>query len=84
MILFDPNQHSAQCEKYLERYLATPVKILCASQLTKSTRTAPWRLDVVISGQEQAFVLQLDPRGLEFDYHEFAEYLFTHDTRALR
>jgi hypothetical protein len=66
--LFDPNQHTDRCEKYMERYLEAPVKILRTSQLTQSTRTAPWRLDVDVNGQEQTFVLQLGVRGLEYEY----------------
>lgn len=66
--MFDPNQHPVECEKYLGRHLANPVKFIRASPLTQSTRAAPWRLDVTVNGQEQAYVLQLDARGLEYEY----------------
>ncbi len=49
-------------------YLAAPVKILRASQLTQSTRTAPWRLYIAVNRREQAFVLQLDAWGLGYEY----------------
>lgn len=62
--MFDPNQQPAECEKYLGRFLGSPVKFIRASQLTQNTRAAPWRLDVAVNGQEQAYVLQLDARGL--------------------
>jgi hypothetical protein len=66
--MFNPNQHPAECEKYLGSCLGSPVKFIHASQLTQSTRAAPWRLDVAVNGQEQAYVLQLDARGLEYEY----------------
>lgn len=66
--MFDPNQHPIECEKYLSRGLASTVRFLGARPLTQSSRTAPWRLNVEVNGQEQAFVLQLDARGLEYEY----------------
>jgi hypothetical protein len=59
----DPNQHPVECEKYMGHFLGSPVQFIRASPLTQSTRTAPWRLDVAVNGQEQAYVLQLDARG---------------------
>ena len=66
--MFDPNQHPVECEQYIGRFLAGPVKFLRARPLTQSTRIAPWRLDVMVNRQEQAYVLQLDARGLGYEY----------------
>lgn len=66
--MFDPNHYPKECEQYLSRVLASQVKFLHASQLMQSTRAAPWRLDVVLNGQERTYVLQLDNRGLEYEY----------------
>ncbi len=65
---FNPNEHAAQCENYLGRFLSSPVKFIQASQLTQSSRAAPWRLDVTVNGIAKAYVLQLDARGLEYEY----------------
>lgn len=66
--MFAPNEHPTQCENYLSRALGSPVKLVRATQLTQSTRLAPWRLDVSINGIERAYVLQLDARGIEYEY----------------
>jgi aminoglycoside phosphotransferase (APT) family kinase protein len=66
--MFDPNERPTQCEHYLSRFLGAPVKLIGATQLTQSSRAAPWRLDVAINGLEKAYVLQLDARGLEYEY----------------
>lgn len=39
-----------------------------AELLTKSTREAPWRLDVRVNGVPQSYVLQLDPKDMEYEY----------------
>jgi aminoglycoside phosphotransferase (APT) family kinase protein len=66
--MFDPNEHPDQCEKYLSRFLGGPVNFTRATQLTQSTREAPWRLDVTVGGVPRAYVLQLDARKLEYEY----------------
>ncbi len=66
--MFNPNKHPAQCETYLSRSLRRPVDFLGASQLTQSTRTAPWRLDVNVDGVARSFVLQLDAGDIEYEY----------------
>jgi aminoglycoside phosphotransferase (APT) family kinase protein len=66
--MFDPNQHPAQSEAYLSRYLGCPVDFIGAERLTQSSREAPWRLDVQVNGVRRAYVLQLDVRGMQ---HEF-------------
>ncbi len=66
--MFDPNEHPAQCETYLSRFLGCPVDFAQAKRLTKSTREAPWRLDVKVNGVAQSYVLQLDSRDIEYEY----------------
>jgi aminoglycoside phosphotransferase (APT) family kinase protein len=66
--MFDLDQHSAQCEKYLSRSLGSPVELLGVNMLPQSTRAAPWRLDVKVNDTQRAFVLQIDPRGMEYEY----------------
>jgi len=64
----NPNEHRAQCEKYLGRFLKRPVRLIRAELLVKSTREAPWRLDVEMDGVARSFVLRLDSRGIEHEY----------------
>jgi aminoglycoside phosphotransferase (APT) family kinase protein len=66
--LFDPNELPEQCARYLGRFLGYSVSFMRAEVLTKSTRLAPWRLDVQVNGVERAYVLQLDTRGMEREY----------------
>jgi aminoglycoside phosphotransferase (APT) family kinase protein len=66
---FDPKQHRAVCEAYLSRSLAGHVHLIQASPLVKSTREAPWRLDVDVNGVKRSYVLRVDAR---FGEHEFA------------
>lgn len=66
--MFDPNEFPEQCASYLGRFLRRPVHFIRAEALAKSTRLAPWRLDVQVDGVERAFVLQLDTRGMEREY----------------
>jgi aminoglycoside phosphotransferase (APT) family kinase protein len=66
--MFDPNEHPAECEKYLSRYLEWPVEFFQAEKLAKSTREAPWRLDVNVNDGPQSYVLQLDESNIENEY----------------
>ena len=66
---FDPNQHRDACEAYLCRWLGKQVHLIQAIHLAKSTRQAPWRLDVEIEGTMRSYVLRLDAR---FGEHEYA------------
>jgi aminoglycoside phosphotransferase (APT) family kinase protein len=66
--MFDLNEHPKDCEKYISSVLGCQVDLLRAERLAQSTRQAPWRLDLSVNGVEQAFVLQLDSRGLENEY----------------
>ena len=67
--MFDPNEHRTQCEKYLSFHLKSQVDFIQAEKLTKSTREAPWRLDVKVNGVAQSYVLQLDLRNIDHEYH---------------
>jgi aminoglycoside phosphotransferase (APT) family kinase protein len=66
--LFDPNEFSEQCARYMSRFLGCPVSFIRAEVLPQSTRLAPWRLDVQFNGIKRAYVLQLDTRGMEHEY----------------
>jgi hypothetical protein len=68
--MFDPREaeNREACEKYLSRSLGGAVKLVHASQLTQSTRQAPWKLDVTLDGSARSYVMQLDARGMEYEY----------------
>lgn len=68
-IAFDPNERRADCEHYLGAALAAPVCLLRAAQLARSTRDAPWRLDVEVDRAPRAYVLRLQSHGIEHEYH---------------
>ena len=64
----NPNEHRRQCEEYLSRELNSRVRFVHAEPLTKSTRDAPWRLDVEVDGVARSYVLRLDSRRGEHEY----------------
>jgi len=64
----DPNAHPAACEAYLGRWLETRVRFLGAERLAKSTRDAPWRLEVEAGGARRRYVLRFAPRRGEHEY----------------
>jgi aminoglycoside phosphotransferase (APT) family kinase protein len=64
----DPNEHQARCEEYLGRCLKSRVRFLHAERLAKSTRDAPWRLDVEVGGAKCRYVLRFAPRRGEHEY----------------
>jgi aminoglycoside phosphotransferase (APT) family kinase protein len=64
---FDPNEHRARCEQYLGRHLGSQVRLLRAERLQKSTRDAPWRLDVDLDGTARSYVLRLDSRNIKHE-----------------
>jgi aminoglycoside phosphotransferase (APT) family kinase protein len=66
--MFDPNDHRLKCERYLSSVLGCPVDLIRVEMLAQSTRQAPWRMDVSVNGIEKSFVLQLDERGLDYEY----------------
>ena len=66
--IFNPNEHQAECEEYLSRSLKSQVRFVHAEMLTKSTRNAPWLLDVEVSGMRRRYVLRLESRRSEHEY----------------
>ncbi|UCC62848.1 MAG: phosphotransferase [Anaerolineae bacterium] len=68
MSAFNPNEHRPQCERYLSRCLGGDVRFVGAEPLAKSTRDAPWRLDVEVDGMARSYVLRLDARRAEHEY----------------
>lgn len=69
MDAFDPNAHQSRCENYLSRHLAGRVRLIHAAPLTKSTRDAPWRLDVEVDDVTRSYVLRLASESLEHEFH---------------
>lgn len=68
MTVFNPNQYRSRCEAYLGRFLQGYVHFVHAEPLTKSTRDAPWRLDVEVDRVPRSYVLRLDSRRGEREY----------------
>lgn len=67
-VVFDPNQHPEKCERYLSRSLNIPLRFVQAERLAQSTRAAPWRLEVQVSGVTQYYLLRLDSQRSEHEY----------------
>jgi aminoglycoside phosphotransferase (APT) family kinase protein len=67
-MLYHPDKHPSKYEAYLGHFLESPIRLIKAEPLVKSTRLAPWRLDVVVDGAARSFVLRLDARGMEHEY----------------
>ena len=65
---FNPREHPERCEAYFSQYLEARIDFIRAEPLVKSTRLAPWRLDVEVDGEARSFVLRLDARGMEHEY----------------
>lgn len=68
MMVYDPNAHRSRYEQYLSHFLQGQVRLLHAERLAKSTRDAPWRVDVELDGVARSYVLRLDSRGMEHEY----------------
>ena len=66
--VFNPSEHQAACEEYLRRSLKSQVRFTHAAPLAKSTRSAPWRLDVEVNRERRRYVLRLDSRRSEHEY----------------
>ena len=66
--VFNPNEHQAACEEYLRCSLKSQVRFAHAEPLAKSTRDAPWRLDVEVNRERRRYVLRLDSRRSEHEY----------------
>jgi aminoglycoside phosphotransferase (APT) family kinase protein len=67
--VFNPNEHQAKCEAYLSHSLKSQVRFVHAEPLTRSTRDAPWRLDVEVGGVMRRYVLRA---GSVRSDHEYA------------
>jgi aminoglycoside phosphotransferase (APT) family kinase protein len=65
---FHPDEHQTQVERYLGRFLGEGVRLIRAQQLARSTRDAPWRLDVEVGGHARSFVLRLESKRIEHEY----------------
>jgi len=68
MAPFDPAEHKDRCEEYLGRTLHSRVRLVGAEMLQKSTRDAPWRLDVEVAGGARSYVLRLESRNIAHEY----------------
>jgi aminoglycoside phosphotransferase (APT) family kinase protein len=66
--MFDPNENQTRFERYLSRHLECQVEFIAANLLTKSSREPPWRFDVIVNGTLKSYVLQLDPKNIEYEY----------------
>ena len=70
MPMINPLDLRLQTEAYLSRSLGAPVSLLDACQLAKSTRAAPWKLDLLWEGKPRALVLRLSAQAEDLE-HEF-------------
>jgi aminoglycoside phosphotransferase (APT) family kinase protein len=66
---FDPLDRERNSNAYLTRSLGRQARLVQAERLAKSTREAPWRLDVEVGGVLHSFALRLASPGFEKEYH---------------
>ncbi len=66
--MFDPNENNKKIEKYLGKYLEFQTRLIQATQFTKGTREAPWKLEIEANGKVISYVLQVDPRRIALEY----------------
>jgi aminoglycoside phosphotransferase (APT) family kinase protein len=66
--MFDPNKKRGKIENYLSKILGYQVKIVQTTKLTKSTREEPWKIIVEADGIEKSYVLQVDPKTIDYEY----------------
>ncbi len=57
--MFTSASSTAALVAYLVRHLHEPVELTAVSTLPKSSRDAPWRIDVMANGRPRSFVLRL-------------------------
>jgi aminoglycoside phosphotransferase (APT) family kinase protein len=55
-------------EAYLKHALGMDIRLLQIRELSRSTRDAPWRLDVEVDGAPQAYLLRFGSDELAFEY----------------
>ena len=65
----DPQEWFSTCEQYLNRSLNGKVRPIQVQKLASSSRQAPWRLDVKREAQVHSYVLCLNVRQMEHEYH---------------
>jgi len=65
---FDPNRHWTACEQLLRSLLSQSAELVRAEKLSKSTREAPWRLDVEVDGSVKSYVLRSSQKKLNHEY----------------
>lgn len=68
MHTFHPERHKAELETYLKLALGSNIHLLHAKELTKSTREAPWRLDVEVNGAPNSYLLRFGSDELAHEY----------------
>lgn len=66
--MFDSTEDRDACEDYLRGCLGGAVQFVRATELSKSTRLAPWKVEVMLDGAARSFVMQVDVRGMEYEY----------------
>jgi aminoglycoside phosphotransferase (APT) family kinase protein len=66
---FNPNREKSRCEAYLSQALSATTHLFNAIPLVKSTRTAPWKVDVEVEGNQRSFVLRLGNGDILHEYH---------------
>lgn len=57
--MFSSADSTAALEAYIAQQLQVPVDLTAVSPLPKSSRDAPWRIDVIAGGAPRSFVLRL-------------------------
>jgi aminoglycoside phosphotransferase (APT) family kinase protein len=65
---FDPTADSLAFQQVLARSLGADLHLVRAEPLTKSSRDAPWRLDVEVGGSPRSYVLRIGSRNIEHEY----------------
>lgn len=66
---FNPLDQARSTNAYLTRSLEREARLVYAEPLAKSTRDAPWRLDVEVDGNMRSYALRLASPGFEKEYH---------------
>lgn len=67
--MLDPAKHAQVYQRYFSAGLGKDVEILSTASLEMSSRSAPWRFDLLVGGQVRSFVLRLDAETSEKEYH---------------
>jgi hypothetical protein len=62
---FSSDEFRQRCEDHMSRALGGRLRLIRATALPRSTRDAPWRVDVEVGGTARSYVLRLGSRRLE-------------------